>query len=80
MAPIRNGRPGDDTAGVIDTTSRTPTRPHISFGLVPLPATKPTIYAHTLPVIRTDKAHFARQFNRTKRPYKGCYFTTTYNA
>lgn len=27
MAPIRNGRPGDDTAGVIDITSRTPARP-----------------------------------------------------
>lgn len=28
MAPIRNGKPGDNTAGVIDTASRTPERPH----------------------------------------------------
>lgn len=48
--------------------------------IVPLPATKPTRYAHTLPVIRTDKAYFVRQFNRTKYPCKGCYFATTYSA
>nr|DAN61492.1 MAG TPA: hypothetical protein [Caudoviricetes sp.] len=30
-------------------------------------------------MIRTDKAHFVRQFNHTKYPYKGCYFATTYN-
>lgn len=51
----------------------------IPFGLVPLPTTKPTRYAHTSPVIHTDKAYFVRQFNRTKYPCKGCYFTTTYN-
>lgn len=73
MAPIRNGKPGDNTAGVIDTASRTPARPPIPFGLVPLPRTNETKYAHTLPVIRTDKAHFVRQFNRTKYPCKGCY-------
>lgn len=28
MAPIRNGKPGDNTAGVIDTASRTHARPH----------------------------------------------------
>lgn len=80
MAPIRNGRPGDDTAGVIDITSRTPARPPIFFGFVPLPTTKPTKYAHTLSVIRIDKAHFVRQFNRTKYPCKGCYFATTYSV
>lgn len=72
MAPIRNGRPGDDTAGVIDA-------PPIFFGFVPLPTTKPTKYAHTLSVIRIDKAHFVRQFNHTKYPCKGCYFATTYS-
>lgn len=78
MAPIRNGRPGDDTAGVIDITSRTPARPPIFFGFVPLPTTKPTKYAHTLSVIRIDKAHFVRQFNRTKYPYKGCYLLSVH--
>nr|DAS26942.1 MAG TPA: hypothetical protein [Caudoviricetes sp.] len=33
-----------------------------------------------MPVIRTDKAYFVRQFNRTKYPCKGCYFATTYSA
>lgn len=80
MAPIRNGRPGDDTAGVIDITSRTPARPPIFFGFVPLPTTRPARYVHTLPVIRIDKAHFVRQFNRTKYPCKGCYFATTYSV
>ena len=80
MAPIRNGRPGDDTAGVIDITSRTPARPPIFFGFVPLPRTNEAKYVHTSPVIRTDKAHFVRQFNRTKYPCKGCYFIITYNA
>ena len=80
MAPIRNGNPGDNTAGVIDTASRTHRTPPIPFGLVPLPRTNEAKYVHTLPVIRTDKAHFVRQFNRTKHPCKGCYFATTYNA
>jgi len=31
MAPIRNGKPGDNTAGVIDTASRTPARPPINL-------------------------------------------------
>nr|DAJ22465.1 MAG TPA: hypothetical protein [Podoviridae sp. ctfN46] len=31
-------------------------------------------------MIRTDKAYFVRQFNRTKHPCKGCYFATTYSA
>ena len=44
------------------------------FGFVPLPRTNEAKYVHTLPVIRTDKAHFVRQFNRTKYPCKGCYF------
>lgn len=44
-------------AGVIDTTSRTPARPPIPFGLVPLPQTNEAKYVHTLPVIRTDKAY-----------------------
>lgn len=80
MAPIRNGKPGDNTACVIDTTSLTPTRPPYFLWIVPLPTTKPAKYAHTFPVIRTDKAHFVRQFNRTKYPCKGCYFSTTYSA
>lgn len=42
--------------------------------IVPLPRTNEAKYVHTLPVIRTDKAHFVRQFNRTKYPCKGCYF------
>ena len=78
MAPIRNGRPGDNTAGLINTTNRTPARPPIPFRLVPLPTTKPAKYAHTLSVIRIDKAHFVRQFNRTKYPYKGCYLLSVH--
>ena len=70
---------GDNTAGVIDTTSRTPARPPIFFGFVPLPTTKPARYAHTLPVIRIDKAHFVRQFNRTKYPCKRLLFIIAYN-
>lgn len=69
---------GGNTAGVIDTTSRTPARPPILFGFVPLPTTKPAKYAHTLSVIRIDKAHFVRQFNRTKYPYKGCYLLSVH--
>lgn len=57
MAPIRNGKPGDNTAGLINTTSQTHhTRP-IPFGFVPLPRTNEAKYVHTLPVIRTDKAY-----------------------
>ena len=78
MAPIRNGKLGDNTAGVIDTASRTPARPPIFFGFVPLPRLNEAKYAHTLPVIRTDKAHFVRQFNRTKYPYKGCYLLSVH--
>lgn len=80
MAPIRNGKPGDNTAAVINTASRTRHTLHISFGFVPLPRTNEAKYVHTSPVIRTDKAHFVRQFNRTKYPCKGCYFATTYSA
>lgn len=80
MAPIRNGKPGDNTAAVINTASRTRHTLHISFGFVPLPRTNEAKYVHTLPVIRTDKAYFVRQFNRTKYPCKGCYFATTYRA
>lgn len=70
----------NETPGVIDTTSRTHTRPPYSLWIVPLPRTNGTKYVHTFPVIRTDKAYFVRQFNRTKYPCKGCYFAITYNA
>lgn len=80
MVPIRNGKLGDNTAAVINTASRTHHSLHISFGFVPLPRTNEAKYVHTSPVIRTDKAHFVRQFNRTKYPCKGCYFATTYSA
>ena len=52
----------------------------ITFGFVPLPRTNEAKYVHTSPVIRTDKAYFVRQFNRTEYPCKGCYFATTYSA
>ena len=78
MAPIRNGRPGDDTAAVINTSGRTHHPPHISFGFVPLLRTNEAKYVHTLSVIRTDKAHFVRQFNRTKYPCKGCYLLSVH--
>ena len=55
-------------------------RPPNSLWFVPLPRTNEAKYVHTLPVIRTDKAYFVRQFNRTKYPCKGCYFATTYSA
>lgn len=59
-----------------------PDTPHPpdSLWFVPLPRTNEAKYVHTLPVIRTDKAYFVRQFNRTKYPCKGCYFATTYSA
>lgn len=54
--------------------------PPFFFGFVPLPRLNEAKYVHTSPVIRTDKAYFVRQFNRTKYPCKGCYFATTYSA
>lgn len=48
-------------------------RPPYSLWFVPLPRTNEAKYVHTSPVIRTDKAYFVRQFNRTKYPCKGCY-------
>lgn len=79
MAPIRNGKQGDNTAGVINTTSRAHQTQPITFGFVPLPRTNEAKYVHTSPVIRTDKAHFVRQFNRTKYPCKGLLFIIAYN-
>lgn len=53
-----------------------PDTPHPSYSLwfVPLPRTNEAKCVHTLSVIRIDKAHFVRQFNRTKYPCKGRYF------
>lgn len=80
MKPIRNGRLTRHKAAVINTASRAHhTRP-IPIGFVPLPRLNEAKYVHTSPVIRTDKAHFVRQFNRTKYPCKGRYFAITYNA
>lgn len=53
-------------------------RPPDFLWFVPLPRTNEAKYAHTLPVIRTDKAHFVRQFNRTKYPCKGCYLLSVH--
>lgn len=80
MAPIRNGKPGTIRPALSIRLAERPHAPPIPFGLVPLPRTNEAKYVHTLPVIRTDKAHFVRQFNRTKYPCKGCYFATTYSA
>lgn len=77
MAPIRNGRPGRHGRRYRYDQPNARTPP-IFFGFVPLPTTKPTKYAHTLSVIRIDKAHFVRQFNRTKYPYKGCYLLSVH--
>lgn len=78
MAPIRNGRPGTTRPALSIRPAERPHAPLIFFGFVPLPTTKPTKYAHTLSVIRIDKAHFVRQFNRTKYPYKGCYLLSVH--
>lgn len=78
MAPIRNGRPGTIRPALSIQPTERPHAPPIPFGLVPLPTTKPAKYAHTLSVIRIDKAHFVRQFNRTKYPYKGCYLLSVH--
>lgn len=79
MAPIRNGKPGTIRPALSMQPTERPHAPPIPFGLVPLPTTKPAKYVHTLSVIRIDKAHFVRQFNRTKYPCKGCCFDTTYS-
>lgn len=78
MAPIRNGKPGTIRPALSILPAERPHAPPIFFGFVPLPTTKPARYAHTLPVIHTDKAHFVRQFNRTKYPYKGCYLLSVH--
>lgn len=79
MVPIRNGKPGTIRPALSILSAERPHAPPIFFGFVPLPTTKPAKYIHTLSVIRIDKAHFVRQFNRTKYPCKGCYFDTTYS-
>ena len=78
MAPIRNGKPGTIRPALSILPAERPHAPPIFFGFVPLPTTKPAKYAHTLSVIRIDKAHFVRQFNRTKYPYKGCYLLSVH--
>ena len=78
MAPIRNDKPGTIRPALSILPDERPHAPPIFFGFVPLPTTKPARYAHTLPVIHTDKAHFVRQFNRTKYPYKGCYLLSVH--
>lgn len=78
MAPIRNGKPETIRPALSILPAERPHAPPIFFGFVPLPTTKPARYAHTLPVIHTDKAHFVRQFNRTKYPYKGCYLLSVH--
>nr|DAZ75275.1 MAG TPA: hypothetical protein [Caudoviricetes sp.] len=78
MAPIRNGKPGTIRPALSILPAERPHAPPIFFSFVPLPTTKPARYAHTLPVIHTDKAHFVRQFNRTKYPYKGCYLLSVH--
>ena len=78
MAPIRNGKPGTIRPALSILPAERPHAPPIFFGFVPLPTTKPARYAHTLPVIHTDKAHFVRQFNRTKYPYKGYYLLSVH--
>lgn len=78
MAPIRNGKPGTIRPALSIQPTERPHAPPIPFRLVPLPTTKPAKYAHTLSVIRIDKAHFVRQFNRTKYPYKGCYLLSVH--
>ena len=78
MAPIRNGKPGTIRTVLSILPAERPHAPPIFFGFVPLPTTKPAKYAHTLSVIRIDKAHFVRQFNRTKYPYKGCYLLSVH--
>ena len=78
MVPIRNGKPGTIRPALSILPAERPHAPPIFFGFVPLPTTKPARYAHTLPVIHTDKAHFVRQFNRTKYPYKGCYLLSVH--
>lgn len=78
MAPIRNGKPGTIRPALSILPAERPHAPPIFFGFVLLPTTKPARYAHTLPVIHTDKAHFVRQFNRTKYPYKGCYLLSVH--
>lgn len=78
MAPIRNGRPGTIRPALSILPAERPHAPPIFFGFVPLPTTKPAKYVHTSSVIRTDKAHFVRQFNRTKYPCKGCYLLSVH--
>ena len=78
MAPIRNGKPGTIRPALSIQPTERPHAPPIPFGLVPLPTTKPAKYVHTLSVIRIDKAHFVRQFNRTKYPCKGCYLLSVH--
>lgn len=78
MAPIRNGKPETIRPALSILPAERQHAPPIFFGFVPLPTTKPARYAHTLPVIHTDKAHFVRQFNRTKYPYKGCYLLSVH--
>lgn len=79
MAPIRNGKPGGQYGRRYRYSQPNARTPPILFGFVPLPTTKPARYAHTLPVIRIDKAHFVRQFNRTKYPCKRLLFIIAYN-
>lgn len=79
MTPIRNGKPGTIRPALSILPAERPHAPPIFFGFVPLPTTKPARYAHTLPVIRIDKAHFVRQFNRTKYPCKRLLFIIAYN-
>ena len=78
MVPIRNGKPGTIRPALSILPAERPHAPPIFFGFVPLPTTKPAKYIHTLSVIRIDKAHFVRQFNRTKYPYKGCYLLSVH--